>query len=100
MPTYDDVSDLMTNQEFLVNDEEEPNYMYPPAPRPISMTKSPVVNNPDNQIEELYDDVNTCREQYIKNHSQVMFCNAIILIFLLLLKLQIFLLSIEFLFFR
>jgi len=78
LPTYDDISDLMTNQELLTNDEEEPKYMCPPPPRPISATKlPPIPNNPDNRIEELYDDVNTCREQYIKTHGQVMFYNAI-----------------------
>jgi len=99
MPTYDDVSDLMTSQEFLANDEEEPKYMHPPPPRPISTTKSLIANNPDNQIEELYDDVNICREQYIKSHNQVMFCNTIANIFITA-KIAIFLFSTQFLFFR
>ncbi|XP_011335840.2 uncharacterized protein LOC105278440 [Ooceraea biroi] len=70
MPTYDDVSDLTANQESLVNDEELSEYNCPPPPRPVYTTKSPIVNNLDDQVEEIYDDVNTCREQYNKSHQQ------------------------------
>lgn len=72
MPTYDDVSELMQNHELLTNNSEEglSNYNYPPPPRPV-FTKSPlIVNHVDpNAVEELYDDVNACREQY--NNNQV-----------------------------
>lgn len=72
MPTYDDVSDLIANRESLTNDEELPEYNCPPPPRPVYETKPSVANNLDNEVEEIYDDVNTCREQYNKTH-QVMF---------------------------
>lgn len=74
MPTYDDVSDLTANQEeSLANGEELPEYNCPPPPRPVVYTSrlSPIANNPDDRIEEIYDDVNICREQY-KKTQQVM----------------------------
>lgn len=74
-PTYDDISDLKnSNKESLANDSDEelPEYKYPPPPRPISV-QLPFVNNPDDRVEDIYDDVSACREQYNKNRQVTSF---------------------------
>ncbi|XP_072767791.1 uncharacterized protein [Anoplolepis gracilipes] len=60
--TYDDIPGLTLNRESLTNEEEElPDYNCPPPPRPIYI--KPTIPNKV-EIEEFYDDVSACREQY------------------------------------
>ncbi|XP_012214738.1 muscle M-line assembly protein unc-89 [Linepithema humile] len=67
-PTCIDASNLTPNQESLAEEREElPEYNCPPPPRPI-YTKS--LNNP-NRVEEFYDDVSACREQYNKSRPTI-----------------------------
>ncbi|XP_014482177.1 PREDICTED: uncharacterized protein LOC106748302 [Dinoponera quadriceps] len=73
IPTYDDVSDLMPNQESLTNNEEQElsEYNYPPPPRPVCTKSSFIINQIDpNPVEELYDDVSACRTRH-NNHQQM-----------------------------
>lgn len=62
---YDDASDVTMNHESLAVEgpEELPEYKCPPPPRPV-YTKSTTLNDQVDQVEEFYDDVNACREQY------------------------------------
>lgn len=61
--TYDDASNLTSNHESLADEVEElPEYNCPPPPRPVN-AKSTTLNGSD-QVEEFYDDVSACREQY------------------------------------
>lgn len=70
MPTYDDVSDLTTNQEPLVNEGEElSEYNCPPPPRPIYEVKSPARSQNLDQTEEFYDDVSAYQERRNENHQ-------------------------------
>lgn len=67
---YDDASDVTMNHESVAVEgpEELPEYNCPPPPRPI-YTKSTTLNGQVDQVEEFYDDVTACREQY-KNQMQ------------------------------
>lgn len=70
IPTYDDVSDLTSNQESLADREELPEYNCPPPPRPIYEVKSSAGSS--NQIQEFYDDVSAYQGRRNKNrHHQV-----------------------------
>lgn len=71
MPTYDDVSDLMSHP---VDSQENdlPEYNCPPPPRPIYTKPPSIMNQIDlNSTEEFYDDVNTYREQYNENDQVI-----------------------------
>ncbi|XP_029178704.1 uncharacterized protein LOC114946406 [Nylanderia fulva] len=65
---YDDASDVIVNRESLADEEKElSEYNCPPPPRPV-YTKSTIPNGQVDQAEDLYDDVNACREQH--KHQQ------------------------------
>ncbi|XP_018337479.1 PREDICTED: uncharacterized protein LOC108745677 isoform X2 [Trachymyrmex septentrionalis] len=71
-PTYDDVSDLTSKQdyqaEFLTDESEElPEYNHPPPPRPIYQVKLPVKGQNE---QEFYDDVSAHQEGHNKNSQQ------------------------------
>ncbi|XP_018052493.1 PREDICTED: uncharacterized protein LOC108689981 [Atta colombica] len=72
VPTYDDVSDLTSKQDYqaLLTDEGEelPEYNHPPAPRPIYQVKLPVKDQ--NETQEFYDDVSVYQEGHNKNPQQ------------------------------
>ncbi|XP_036150975.1 uncharacterized protein LOC105835166 isoform X2 [Monomorium pharaonis] len=72
--TYDDVSDLTSNQflaKFLTDEKEElPEYNCPPPPRPIYEIKS-LTENQNSETRQVYDDVNICQERRIKNNEEI-----------------------------
>lgn len=68
--TYDDVSDLTSNQESLADEGEElPEYNCPPPPRPIYEIKSPVENQTPDETQQVYDDINAYQKRRNKNHE-------------------------------
>lgn len=70
MPSYDDVSDLTSNQELLVDEREElSEYNCPPPPRPIYEVKSPARSQNLDETEEFYDDVSVYQEGRDENHQ-------------------------------
>ncbi|KYN04378.1 hypothetical protein ALC62_05144, partial [Cyphomyrmex costatus] len=76
MPTYDDVSDLITKQDHqagsLTDESEElPEYNHPPPPRPIYQVKLPAESQSTDETQELYDDVSGYQEQHKNSEQQL-----------------------------
>lgn len=73
---YNDISDQIPNQETPTNNGEKEllEYNCLPPPRPIYTKSSSSINQVDsNPDEDFYDDVNTCRNQYNKNHQVIFY---------------------------
>lgn len=74
MPTYDDVSDLTSKQDYQAGsltdeDEELSEYNHPPPPRPIYQVK--LLAEGQSETQEFYDDVSAYQERHNKNPQQV-----------------------------
>ncbi|XP_018301050.1 DNA ligase 1 isoform X2 [Mycetomoellerius zeteki] len=73
MPTYDDVSDLTSKQDYQAGsltdeDEELSEYNHPPPPRPIYQVK--LLAEGQSETQEFYDDVSAYQERHNKNPQQ------------------------------
>ncbi|KYQ57134.1 Src kinase-associated phosphoprotein 2-B, partial [Trachymyrmex zeteki] len=81
MPTYDDVSDLTSKQDYQAGsltdeDEELSEYNHPPPPRPIYQVK--LLAEGQSETQEFYDDVSAYQERHNKNPQQVKSNNLIL----------------------